>query len=231
MNALTRAGRCPRRPRPLRAWTFAALLAAPVIAAAQADAAAHPCGDPFRNHFGPWDYRSADRSNIALVEKHHFTPGIEAMVKPMNTTMREMAQDVAYTLNVFPNHHRALLTMARLSDKHMADPPPGTARSVDCWFDRAIRFRPDDTVVRSLYALQLAKRKRQPEAEAQLEAAAAAAKDNPMSHYNIGLVYFDIGNHERALAQAHKAISLGVPRTELADRLKAAGKWRDPPAQ
>jgi tetratricopeptide (TPR) repeat protein len=230
LQAFAQPGRVLRRSHPLRTLALAACLAAPVLAAAQA-AAPHPCGDPFRNHFGPWDYRSAERANVAIVEKHHFTPGIEAMIQPVNTTMREMAQDVQYTLNVFPNHHRALLTMARLSDKHLADPPPGSAYSVDCWFDRAIRFRPDDTVVRSLYALQLAKRKRLPEAEAQLEAAVAAAKDNPLSHYNIGLVYFDIGNPERALAQAHKAMAMGVGRTELADKLKAAGKWRDPPAQ
>ena len=229
MNAFLPKG--PRRPQALRTWVLAVLLAAPLVAAAQADQAVHPCGDPFRNHFGPWDYRSAERQNIALVEKHHFTPGIEAMIKPVNTTMREMAQDVAYTLNVFPNHHRALLTMARLAEKHQADPPPGTSMSVDCWFDRAIRFRPDDTVVRSLYALQLAKRKRLRDAEAQLDAAAAAAKDNPLSHYNIGLVFLEIGNHERALEQAHRAMAMGVTRPELADRLKAAGKWREAPAQ
>ena len=35
-------------------------------------------------------------------------------------------------------------------------------------------------------------------------------------------------NYDRALAQAHMAYGLGFARPELRDRLKAAGRWKEP---
>lgn len=139
----------------------------------------------------------------------------------------EMAKDVAYTLIVFPNHHRALLTMEQLSEKYKADPPPGTKLPVECYYDRAVRYQPNDTVARSLYAQFLGKRNRKQEAIAQLDIALTHAKDNPVSHYNIGLLFLDLGEHERALEQARRAIDLGNPQTGLKDRLQAAGRWTE----
>ena len=185
------------------------------------------CGNPFVNHFGPFDYRSATQSDRQLVERAHFTPGIESMTTPGTTTRREMAGDVAYTLAVFPNHHRALITMSRLAARYQSDPAPGTKMTVECWFDRAIRFRPDDTVARALYAQFLFKKNRKEEALQQLGIAETHAKDNPLSHYNLGLLYFEFGDFEKAGAQARIARDLGAPQTQLIDQLKAAGKWKD----
>lgn len=196
-----------------------------------AQTAATACGDPFRNHFGPFDYRTAPPATRKMVEDFHFTPGIESMTRPVNTMMHEMAQDVSYTLGVFPNHARALVTMRRLSEKYKADPAPGTTRSVECWFDRAIRFRPEDTVPRALYAQFLAKRKRKDEAISQLEIAATHAQDNPLSIFNIGLVYLEMEQYDRALKHAHQALKLGYPRTELSDELKRLNKWAEPDTQ
>ncbi|WP_158288820.1 tetratricopeptide repeat protein [Rubrivivax albus] len=188
------------------------------------------CGNPFVNHFGPWDYRATTAEQRAIVERVHFTPGIEAMVRPGTTMMQDMAADVAYTLEVYPNHHRALLTMWRLSDRHHADPAPGGKITVECWFDRALRFRPDDTVARSMYAQFLHARKRPADAERQLDIALEHAGERPMSHYNIGLLYFELGRHDKALAQAHRAMALGLPRRELMESLVRAGQWREPEA-
>jgi tetratricopeptide (TPR) repeat protein len=163
-----------------------------------------------------------------LVEDFHFTLGVETLTRPKNTTFRNMGQDVQYVLNVFPNHHRALITMEKLVERWKVDPAPGAPFTVECYFDRAIRFRPDDTVARALYAQFLGRRGRSEQAAIQLEQAVKHAKDNALSHYNIGLVFFEIGRHEQALAQAHRALAMGYPRTELADKLKDAGKWRDP---
>ena len=210
-----------------------ALLAVFVLAlAAQASAQVGPqmCGDPFRNHFGPFDYRRASAETKKLVEDAHFTVGIQSLTKPQNTMFRDMAQDVSYTLNVFPNHPRALLTMHRLATRWKSDPAPGTLVTVECWFDRAVRFRPDDTVVRSLYAKYLGDLRRTEESLRQLKLATEHAKDNPISHYNIGLVYLEFGQFDLALEQAHKAIAMGYARPELVDALKKAGKWAEPAA-
>ena len=37
--------------------------------------------------------------------------------------------------------------------------------------------------------------------------------------------------YDKALVQAHRAIELGFPRTELADGLRQAGAWKDPVEQ
>lgn len=207
-------------------------LLALVAAAAHAQSAggAGPCGDPFKNHFGPFDYRSAPRADVEIVEKYHFTPGIESLTKPVNTTFQNMAQDVAYTLHVFPNHHRALMTMTRLGERHKTDQPPGAAFTVDCYLRRAVMYRPDDTTVRGIYALYLNKNNRRAEALQHLGQAVQRAGDNAVAHYTIGTVYFELADHEAAVAQAHKARALGDVRTGLEAALRNAGKWREPAA-
>lgn len=187
-----------------------------------------PCGNPFVNHFGPFDYRTAPEQTRGMVERPHFPPGVETLTKPSKTTFGQMAQDIAYTLHVFPNHPRALLTMARAAERFKADPAPGARYTVDCYFERGVQFRPDDTIVRALFAVYLAKTKRQDQAVRHLDIASDYAKDNPLSHFNIGLVYFDIGQYDRALKSAHTALALGNPRQELVDRLKRVNKWSEP---
>lgn len=226
---LTSTLRNPRRYKPLVTSLIAlglwAALYTPGNAAAQG-AAPHRCGDPFKNHYGPWDYRNAPKESQNTVERAHFTPRIEQLKRGD----RVLGDDLSYTLNVFPNHHRALLAITTLAEREKTNKPEMSHHTIDCWYDRAVRFRPDDTVARALYARYLGKEKRLDDAVSQLDAAAQHAKDNPLSHYNIGLIYFDLGNHERALEQAHKAMALGMQGTGLADKLKREGKWREPGA-
>lgn len=189
-----------------------------------------PCGNPFVNHYGPFDYRTATASTRKLVEDFHFTIGIETMTRPATTMFHEMARDVEYTLRVFPNHHRALITMGRLADRFKRDPPPGIDLTVECWFDRALRFRPDDTVARSLYAQFLHRRNRREEAILQLERAASEAGDSALSIHNVGLVFLEVGAVDKALAQAHRAAALGLANSRLEAALRAQNRWIDAPS-
>lgn len=189
----------------------------------------HAQGDPnncgsIANHYGPFDYRT-QRDQLKIVEGAHFTPEVEALIRG-NTGL--LAQDIAYTLHTSPNHHRALIALSRLSEKLKTPQPQGLLRPVECYFDRAIRFTPDDTIVRILYAQFLAKNGRSNESLQQLDTAVIYAKDNAFSHYNIGLAYFDLKDFNKALIQAHKARALGFSRTELAERLQGANKWQEP---
>jgi tetratricopeptide (TPR) repeat protein len=79
-----------------------------------------------------------------------------------------------------------------------------------------------------VYAQYLSKNKRLAEAFSQLEQASTSSPGNPFTQYNVGLVYFDLKDYERALLQAHKALELGLLRTELRDQLQSVGKWTDP---
>ncbi|MEO6322302.1 MAG: ABC transporter permease [Polaromonas sp.] len=185
------------------------------------------CGS-LQNGVGPYDYRT-DQQQLEIVYRHHFTPIVESIIR--GATNETAGPDIDYTLRAAPNHARALLAMMRLGEKEKIQQPRGSRYTVECWFDRAIRFRPDDNVVRMIYATFLAKNGRAPLAVEQLDRVAATAGDNAFTHYNAGLVYFDIKVYDKAVAQAHKAMALGLPRTELADQLKTAGKWVEPVAE
>ncbi len=175
-------------------------------------------------HYGPYDYVS-EHSHVGIVDAFHFTPKVESL---MGGESGYLGGDLSYTLNASPNHHRALAAIMRWGMKTKSLQPPELKYSIECYFDRATRFRPKDTVVRSLYALYLAQLKRPAEAVQQLDYAAVVVDDNAASHYNIGLTYFELGEFEKALQQAHLALKLGYERTELADRLKQVNRWKEP---
>jgi len=196
--------------------------------AALAQAPQPSCGEIRLNRpgqYGPFDYRT-DKSKLEIVEEYHFTPAVEALIR--GNTSSTPGGDLSYTLGTFPNHHRALLAMVRYGEKMKSPQPPEARYSVDCYFVRALRFRPDDSIVRMIYATYLSKSGRAPQAIQQLEQATASAGDNAFSHYNIGLIYFDLKDYDRALHQAHKAIELGFRQTALRDQLQTVGKWTEP---
>lgn len=226
MNATESGVPVAARISPIVSALCIAMAAALAPAAASAQQSGEECGS-LRNHYGPFDYRKDRGVTLNIVEKVHFDAGVESLTKPMTTTVREMAGDVGYTLRAFPNHHRALLTMQRLGERHKTDTPPSSVYSVNCYFLRAVQFAPDDTVVRGLYARYLAKNNRKDEAVRQLEAATAAAGDNALSYYNIGLIYYELGQYDRSLEAAQKAKALGLQRQELPDMLKRVNKWQD----
>jgi len=182
------------------------------------------CGS-LANAYGPYDYRT-DHDKLPLVTGAHFTEVVESLIR--GTTSKRPGGDIDYTLRAIPNNHRALIAMMRLGEKEKTPQPIGSRYSIECWFDRAIRFRPDDSIVRMIYSTFLNKNGRIQEATAQLGIATSYAKDSAFTHYNIGLHYFDLKNYDKALAQAHKAIELGFVQTDLRDQLRSVGKWTEP---
>lgn len=207
-----------------RACLLAGALLLGFTGLAQAQDAA-TCGS-LANHYGPFDYRKASKGQLSIVEEAHFTPYTENLIKGKDNPFGD---DIAYTLRVFPNHHRALLTLQKLAEREKTDTPAYARLSVACYFERAIRFQPNDIIVRMLFASYLIKKAQLDAATQQLDEAIRLADDSPFSHFNIGLVFLEMKNYERALTQAHRAEALGFTRTELKDRLVAAGKWVEPP--
>ncbi len=194
------------------------------LAAAHA-AAAPDCGDPFTNATGPWDYRGDHKKYKEMVERRHYTEEIRQLQRGNTGTL---AGDVAYTLRVFPNHVNALVTMADWSIKTKKNPPDGTIYTVECWFERGIRFTPDDAMVKTAYGVYLIKRGEHEKAARQLEASAAQDEGNSSTWYNLGLAYLGMKNNEKALESAWRAYELGFPLPGLRNRLVKAGAWREP---
>lgn len=169
-------------------------------------------------------FRSRDHV-LKLVEDAHFTSAVETLRRGHSGF--KPGADISFTLGKFPNHHRALIAMAALGDKEKTSQPFESTYTVECWFRRAIAWRPDDNIVRMLYAQYLFKEMRAKEAEQQLNVAASQAGDNPFTQHNIGLIYFDNKNYEKALDQAHKAYELGLENPALRDQLRGVGKWAE----
>lgn len=185
----------------------------------------NPCGIIYGRVYGPYDYRT-ERDKLQVVEDVHFTAKVELL---RGGERGFIGGDLDYTLHSSPNHHRALASMAKLSERDKKRKPDGARYPVECYFDRAVRFRPEDTKVRVLYAQFLHKNKQTPEALRQLEVAQHHAGDDPVANYNIGLVYYQLREYDRALMLAHKAKQLGLAEEQLEKLLKREGKWKDPP--
>lgn len=184
----------------------------------------NPCGIIYGDHYGPFDYRT-NRAELQIVESYHFTAKVEQLQSGQSGYL---AGDLNYTLKTSPNHHRALMALMNLTERTKSDLNIGQQWPAVCYFDRATRFRPNDTVVRALYAQFLAKRNRKADALAQLDAGVFYAEDNAFSHYNLGLMYLELGAPDKALIQAHRAMVLDFPRTALKEQLEKAGQWREP---
>lgn len=124
-----------------------------------------------------------------VVEDHHFSKNVEQLISGDST--QYIGGDLSFVLHVFPNHYRALAAMSRLAIRDKTHHPEGSSHSVLCFFDRAVRFKPQDAAVRSLFGSHLLKTGKFDLALEQLILAAELEPNNPTFNYNLGLLYFD----------------------------------------
>lgn len=198
------------------AW---ALFAVAGVLPAQAQ---NQCGS-LQTHYGPFDFR-VHRDKLPVVENRHFTPEIASLIRGVTATTP--GPDIEYTLRAFPNHVPALASLMRWARMKQTDHPKDLKYSVDCHFDRALRWRLDDVVVRMLFAQWLGETGRKERALQQL--AQVEPQNNPQTIYNLGLLYMQFGEIDKALQHAQEAMRLGFDTTLLEEQLRAIGKWRDP---
>lgn len=186
--------------------------------------------------FGPFDYTDPGirKPNVygkiaplSLVEKYHFTPEVEQLIRGKSGPI---VGDLDYTLRAFPNHHRALWSMARYYLREtkkrsnedlsraeynkMGEPP------AECYFYRAKAFAPEDSTVSAIFGIYLHKRGQLEAALAEYQNAEPENAENAEFIYNMGLLYFDMGNIEKSTEYARRAEELGFPLTGLANKIK-----------
>ena len=214
------------RPRRLLAVLLFGIVL-PALAPAQADTLPSDCGD-LTNTYGPFDYTNPDhfRNKLPVVEKFHFSQEQElSTYKPGS----KMKVDFGYTLRAFPNHHRALMALTRWLKLHKPEDWKGELRA-ECYFHRAIAWRPRDAVARMIFGLYLHQNQRLAEAEQQYHTALKIQPDYAEGHYNLGLLYTDQKRWPEALKAAHRAYALNYPLPGLKKRLIAAKAWQEPVA-
>lgn len=183
------------------------------------------CGDlnGRAGQYGPYDYRKHPEK-APLVEQFHFTPKVEALSGGESTA--KLGGDIGYTLRAFPNHPRALYALTRYSQLlGGVSRVPGARYPVECYFDRALRFAPDDAQVHALYADYLIRIGRKDDARKQLDAA-ATLELNPQIEYNLALGWVSLGENEKALEFAKRAYAGGVQFPALREQLVRAGVWK-----
>lgn len=182
------------------------------------------CGD-LHHTYGPYDYnlhKGMHRSPLKVVEANHFTKNIETLASG-NTS--SLGGELTFVLLTFPNHHRALLTLSNLAIRDKTHKPRGAKYSVLCYFDRAIRFKPEDATVYSIFSAYLLKTGKNKLALQNLEIAEKLEPKNPTIKYNMGLIYFKKKEYDKAMFYAKEAYALGFPLPGLKNQLKKVGKW------
>lgn len=188
--------------------------------------AANYCGE-IKNAYGPFDYRKPEFvAERELVTMAHFTEEVQAGVRG-NTG--QIGGDLDYTLRAIPNHPGALATMAKVALAKKTAVVIGAHYPVECYFDRAIRFVPDDGAVRAAYGNYLFALGKTDQALVMYRAAAELAPEDAAINYNLGLAYLKVKDYDKANEFAKKAYALGFPLPGLKNLLVAAGKWTDTP--
>jgi Tfp pilus assembly protein PilF len=191
---------------------------------------AQDCGELTHAGGGPWDYNDPEAKAKMLwrVEQAHFDANVRRLkgAEYRNKADHTVPGDIDYTLRAFPNHPEALDAMGRYYLLH-----PETGRvseyTPQCWFDRAIRWRPNDGMVRLVYGIFLYRMGHPKEALEQYERAVALAPGSAEAHYNLGLLEVELGDLDSAVVHAARAYELGFPLPGLRRKLAAAGRDLD----
>lgn len=182
--------------------------------------------DSSRPDSPPYNYWAASAEQRRQVERPDSLP--VAVSAAGGREAREWrAAELEAVLRVFPNHPRALMAMADLARAEKSGRPRGTRYSMGCWYDRAVRFAPNDVQVRLAYGHWLARQGERSAAVDQLDRVAAEAMESQTSSYNLGLAYCEAEAWDKALRAAHRAYALGHTLPGLRNRLASAGKWRE----
>ena len=209
-----------------------------VVLSPYALAGEYDCG-VLQNHggIGPWDYYDPSSSantgenpmgRIKRVENVHFKSGM----RNLNTKeydIERLTAEITYTLAVFPNHPDALLAIARLEKMAGGKLPQRAADvykpkiSAYCFFDRALRFRPEQPGVRFSYAIYLHQQGKYSEALDHYKFAETAYEENPFFQYNLGLLYSEMKNWPKAIEYAERAYRGGAIFPGLRQRIEKAG--------
>lgn len=193
-----------------------------VLLLAAATAFAKPyCGE-LTNGFGPFDYREPPDDSLYLVEMAHYTEEVAAGIKG-NTG--SIGGDLDYTLRAFPNHIKALTTMAMVAARNKVNQVQGAKYPVECYFERAVRFKPDDPLAWGAYGKYLYGTGQADRAMPMLQKAHGMAPDNASVNYNLGIAYFRAKQFDLSVKHAKVAYQHNFPLDGLRNMLVGARKW------
>lgn len=177
------------------------------------------------------DYRTRDetpylRWETLDVKHNHYDPVIGRMRE--GEYSRRVMADLDFMLRHWPNHLPGLeaLIQYELSGGKTYEWAPAY-----CYLERARQFAPDDVGVVLREGYYFWKKKDNARAVKAFEDALALDPNSADAHYDLGLVYCELGEYDKALLQARAAYDAGYPLPGLKNKLQEAGHWPDESAQ
>lgn len=152
------------------------------------------------------------------VEKRHLMQGYKEMERKRYL---QAYGHVEFMLRYYPNQPKALNLLSELCTKWNS--PQCDA---DGWFQLAIDRNPSIAQTHVLLALHLHRTGRHKEAVESYKTALKLDPNSLNANYNLGLLYFEMGQYALANEHAQRSYSLGAPYPGLREKLQKAGKWQ-----
>lgn len=90
----------------------------------------------------------------------------------------------------------------------------------ECYFQRAKVFAPEDKMVSAIFGIYLHRRGELDRALAEYKSAESSLSKYSDLAYNMGLLYFDLNEIEKAQEYAERARSLGYPLDGLSKKIE-----------
>jgi len=176
--------------------------------------------------FGPYDYLQRDRlqAELQVVEETHFSADVEALISGQTS---EAINDIHYTLQAWPNHHRALNSALQYRLQRLRNwPIDSGVPPAECYLQRAIKFSPKDPRPYMMYGVLLQKVKQFDKALTAYRAANRLLPNDVITQYNMGMTLVALKKYKEAAQLAQKVYSTGFPLPALKNKLIAAGHWK-----
>jgi tetratricopeptide (TPR) repeat protein len=152
------------------------------------------------------------------VKRNHLDPAMAAMRQ--GNYSRGVKADLSFVMSSWPNYYpvlEALITYDLGGGKTYDFP------STRCFLERARTIFPDDVKVRLLEGYYFWKKNDKDRAISSYEDALTLDPDASDAHYNLGLVYLEMKQYDKAREHAQAAYAAGYPLTGLKNRLAKAG--------
>jgi hypothetical protein len=177
--------------------------------------------------FGPYDYlqRASLPGQLEVVEENHFTPNIENLQSGNTTTAMG---DIHYTLQTWPNHHRALKSAVQFRLQHRElwrQPADLHNYPAECYLQRAINFSPNDPVPYMLYGMLMHEMQQYDKALQAYKSVVRLQPGDMIAQYNMGLTLLALKRYPEAKQIAQAVYSKGFPLPGLKRKLIAVGQW------
>ncbi|HYM43367.1 MAG TPA: tetratricopeptide repeat protein [Steroidobacteraceae bacterium] len=175
----------------------------------------------------PFDYRHPDSTALSHAEfynqwQQHYVPATDRMRR--GDYSEPVMADLDFVMRHWPNHLpglEALIQYGLAGGKSYEFDP------VYCYLKRAHEFAPDDSGVLLHEGYYFWKTHDTVRAVEAYEAALAVDPNSADAHYNLGLLYCDTREYDKALIHARAAYDAGYPLPGLKQKLEKAGRWTE----